>query len=97
MSEELKGEIGSSGVQYDVGVDDQLNVSIGIAAVAQGGVMAGSSVGVQAKIPLVAILDAAAAASKNSTVIAVEGWLKALLLQYEAGKAPASVEAPVQS
>lgn len=97
MSEDVKGSIGSSGVGYDVLVDDSLMVSVSVSDSVQSGVMAGSSIALQAKVPLAAILDAAAAASKNSTVIAVEGWLKDLLEKYEAAKAAAAAPVAAQS
>ena len=55
----------------------------------EGTVMAGSSLSVVGKVPLTAILDAAAAASKNGGVIMAEGFIKQALLAYESGKAAA--------
>lgn len=86
MSEEIKGQLGSSGVGYDVQVDDQLNVILGVSASVSDGTFAGSSLTMQGKIPLIAVLDAAAAATKSGTVVVAEGWLKTFLLQYEASK-----------
>lgn len=88
MSEDLKGQIGSSGAGYEVQVDNQLNVSLSLSDTMASGPLAGASASVQIKVPLVAILDAAAAASKNATVEQIEGGLKLILEQYEASKAP---------
>lgn len=96
MSEDVKGSIGVGGPSYEITVDNLLNVSVSVKASAPAGTaLVGSSLCLVASMPLAAILDAAASASKNAGVIMAEGFVKEAIEAYEASKvAAAAVVAP---
>lgn len=91
---EIKEPIGKSG-EVDLSTDESLNVSLDGKATISSGVLAGCTVELKLTAPIEKILDAAAAATKNGTVLVVEGYVKQLLEGYiKAKDAAAAVVAP---
>lgn len=91
VSEKIEKELGTSGVDVAIEVDNSLNVSITASKVVSEGVFSGASAGLVIKAPLKMILDAAAAQTKNATIIGAESVLVTLLQNYEASKAVPAV------
>lgn len=78
------------GVQQELDVDDSLNIVFSVSAEVQSGIFKGASNSNVSKVPLEAILDAAAAKLANPTVTMAEGLLKQVLEMWLKSKAPSA-------